>query len=50
MTDLERLEELQQGLELVMDAVKKGDLYEAERLLYVVGRRLDELLHLVRRG
>ncbi|MBZ0148282.1 MAG: hypothetical protein K8F62_12180 [Pseudorhodoplanes sp.] len=49
-TMLERLEEMQQGLRLVMDAMKKGDTREAERLLLVTGGLLDDALSAARRG
>ena len=34
---IEELEEMQQGLRLVMEAVKRADVREAERLLFVLG-------------
>ncbi len=37
MTLKKTLEEMQGGLMLTMDAVKKGDAQEAERLLLIVG-------------
>jgi hypothetical protein len=43
-TTFELLREMQTGLELVMIAVKKSDMKEAERVLYVVGPLLDRAL------
>jgi hypothetical protein len=37
MTLKKTLEEMQGGLLLIMDAVKKGNTQEAERLLLIVG-------------
>ena len=44
MTLKKTLEEMQGGLLLIMDAVKKGDTQEAERLLLIVGNLLDRAL------
>ena len=41
---VELLREMQTGLELVMIAVKKSDMKEAERVLYIVGPLLDRAL------
>lgn len=41
---LDRLKQMQQGLRLVMDAIRKGDTREAERLLLIVGGVLDRAL------
>ena len=38
------LDEMQRSLRLAMEAVKKGDNKEAERLLLIVGSHLDLLL------
>jgi hypothetical protein len=38
------LDEMQDGLRLAMEAVKKGDNKEAERALLIVGSLLDRLL------
>jgi hypothetical protein len=40
----ELLREMQNGLELVMVAIKKSDVREAERILYIVGPLLDRAL------
>ena len=37
MTLKKTLEEMQGGLMLIMDAVKQGNIQEAERLLLIVG-------------
>jgi hypothetical protein len=44
MTLKKTLEEMQGGLLLIMDAVKKGNTQEAERLLLIVGGLLDRAL------
>jgi hypothetical protein len=49
-TTLPALKEMQRGLRLVMDAVKKGDTTEAERLLLVTGGLLDDALRAERQG
>ena len=38
------LDEMQNGLRLAMEAVKKGDTRETERMLLIVGGLLDRLL------
>jgi hypothetical protein len=45
---LEILEQMQQVLRLVMDAVKKGNRWEAERLLRVTDILMDEALRQAR--
>ncbi|MDH2354907.1 hypothetical protein QCM80_30195 [Bradyrhizobium sp. SSUT112] len=40
----ELLREMQQGLQLIMESVKKPDAAEAERLLRIVGALLDRAL------
>lgn len=45
----DRLEEMQQGLVMIMDAVRKEDLREAERLLLITGGLMDEALRIVPR-
>jgi hypothetical protein len=44
MTLKKTLEEMQGGLLLIADAVKKGNTEEAERLLLIVGSLLDRAL------
>jgi hypothetical protein len=38
------LDEMQAGLRMTMEAVKKGETKEAERLLLIVGKILDRLI------
>jgi hypothetical protein len=38
------LDDMQNGLRLAMDAMKKGNNKEAERVLLVVGALLDKLI------
>jgi hypothetical protein len=38
------LDEMQDNLRLAMEALKKGDAKEAERILLIVGSLLDRLL------
>jgi hypothetical protein len=38
------LDAMQDGLRLAMDAMKRGDNKEAERILLEVGRLLDKLI------
>ncbi len=38
------LDDMQDGLRIAMDAMKKGDNKEAERVLLVVGTLLDKLI------
>jgi hypothetical protein len=45
---VEILEEMQKVLRLTMDAVKKGNRWEAERLLRVTGILMDEALRQAR--
>ena len=40
----ELLREMKTGLELVMISIKKSDVKEAERVLYIVGPLLDRAL------
>jgi hypothetical protein len=43
-TPLQRLQEMQQGLQAIMAALDKGDISEAKRVLHIVGGLMDRAL------